>query len=149
MSALHEPMTPQEAVETLESAGNELSASGYTKFRYFLPRIVNFGVLDLSDVEDLPRYLDALAKSATPEYQTPEEREQARTIERAMSVDIWPYLHKRGKRRRKRARIIRWIMRAQALLARCQADTWRHAVILALVNWYTARLAALDEGSAQ
>lgn len=150
MSASHEPMTPQEAVELLESAGNEMSASGYFPLRYFFPRTVHYGTLDLSDVEDMPRYLDAWERSANhPEYKTPEEREEDEALERAASVNIWPYLRDRTKRRRKRARIIHRIMRAQALLARCQADTWRHAVILALVNWYTARLAALDEGSAQ
>ena len=153
MSASHKPMTAQEAVEILESAGNEMSASGYTRWRYFWPRTINYGVLDLTDVEDLPRYLDALTWAAKPEYQTPEEREQFALIERANSTDIWPYLRKRTKRRRERARIIRKLIHAQAVLAHLRADTWSHAVARSIIEKYISKcdaaLLALDEGGAQ
>lgn len=146
MNASRQPMTAKEAVEVLEKAGYELSASGYFPFRYFLPRTVTMGI-DLRHVDNMPEFLAGIETSL--QHTTQEERGERELVQLAEKADIWPYLHRRGKRRRKRNRIIRKLIWAQAAMAHCRKGTWAYAAIQKVVDMCNAALLALGEGGAQ
>lgn len=139
-------MTAEEAVEVLEKAGYELSTSGYFPFRYFLPRTVTMGI-DLRHVDNMPEFLAGIETSL--QHTTQEERDWMELVERAEKTDIWPYLRQRGKRRRKRNRIIRKLIWAQSAMAHCRKGTWAYAAIQKVVDTCNAALLTLGEGGAQ